>query len=189
VRFCVSAYGHMGVTTSLTSEGKWRRKRLVSAQNKQTTQTKNYFSRLLRPLHSTQEILPREDATQPRRFLPLSYTPSVLRICISSPVKNPLLLQSHTSASRLSSIDSLTDQILLAFIFTPFVSGPVVTLRGSFGGNSLFGRRPWPSGGVNSVWLGISAEIGVPGSCFPQFYHSFWAKRDIFPFDEKVEFL
>jgi hypothetical protein len=39
----------------------------------------------------------------------------------------------------------------------------VVTLRGSFGGNSLSGRRPWPSGGVDSVWLGISAEFGGPG--------------------------
>ena len=144
------------------------------------------FSRLLRPLHSTQEILPCEDANA-TEAIPSPFI---------HPVRPPylhILSGKESSAATiphvcLSPIDSLTDQILLAFIFTPFVSGPVVTLRGSFGGNSLFGRRPWPSGGVNSVWLGTSAEIGVPGSCFPQFYHSFWVKRDLFLF-EKVEFL
>ena len=137
------------------------------------------FSRLLRPLHSTQEILPCEDANA-TEAIPSPFI---------HPVRPPylhILSGKESSAATiphvcLSPIDSLTDQILLAFIFTPFVSGPVVTLFGSFGGNSLFGRRPWPSGGVDLVWLGISAEM-VPGSCFPQFHHSFWAKKVSFFF-------
>ena len=134
------------------------------------------FSRILRPLHSTQEILPGEDATQQRRFVPLSYTPSSYLHILSSKESSAATIP-HVCLSA----HSLTDQILLAFIFTPFVSGPVVTLFGSFGGNSLFGRRPWPSGGVDLVSLGISAEM-VPGSCFPQFHHSFWAKKGSFFF-------
>jgi len=137
------------------------------------------FSRILRPLHSTQEILPCEDANA-TEAIPSPFI---------HPVRPPylhILSGKESSAATiphvcLSPIDSLTDQILLAFIFTPFVSGPVVTLFGSFGGNSLFGRRPWPSGGVDLVSLGISAEM-VPGSCFPQFHHSFWAKKVSFFF-------
>ena len=73
------------------------------------------------------------------------------------------MLQFRTSGP---SVDSLSDQILLAYIL------PLISLAGSRLSWLLFGllglcRRPWPSGGVDSLLLGNSAEISGFGESPP----------------------
>lgn len=163
----------MGVSTSLRSQGWPEAVGLCKNRtNKWTTSQQNIFIPLLPvcPLHSTQQhSTPARGSNRsgeairspfvhpsPPRYLHLLFSPDkrILRCYNSTRLVSVdrFLVGSNSPIAFIYFIYTSPSGALSRFICFGFVQFVL------FGGLSLC-RRPWPSGGVDSLLLGNSAEI------------------------------